>query len=119
MTSRKRKSAAYRAGHGKLPLNTRFRKGRLGNPGRRRPRMATEGVRALGAAPGLPQDQVKEGRRTLAALPAIRAILRSQVDLGTKANVTRRALSPRRSRPSSTRMWWPPNSPPCAASRLR
>src|SRR6266481_6045681 len=86
MTSAKRKSALYQVGYGKPPRNAQFRKGRSGNPGGRPRRAPTERVKALALREAYRTITVKEGGRAF-ALPAIQAILRSQVVLAAKGNV--------------------------------
>jgi hypothetical protein len=86
MTSAKRKSARYKVGYGKPPRHAQFRKGRSGNPGGRPRRPATERVKALPLREAYRTITVKEGGRAL-ALPAIQAILRSQIGLAAKGNV--------------------------------
>jgi hypothetical protein len=86
MTSAKRKSAPYKVGYGKPPRHAQFRKGRSGNPGGRPRRAPTERVKALALREAYRRITVKEDGRVL-ALPAIQAILRSQVELAAKGNV--------------------------------
>ena len=86
MTSGKRKSAAYQVGYGKPPLHAQFRKGRSGNPGGRPRRAPTERAKALALREAYRRITVKEGGRAF-ALPAIQAILRSQVELAANGNV--------------------------------
>jgi hypothetical protein len=86
MTSAKRKSAAYKVGYGKPPRDTQFRKGRSGNPGGRPPRAPTERAKALALQEAYRTITVKEGDRAF-AMPAIQAILRSQIVLAAKGNV--------------------------------
>jgi hypothetical protein len=86
MTSAKRKSAAYKVGYGKPPRDAQFRKGRSGNPGGR-PRLApTERAKALALQEAYRTITVKEGGRAF-AMPAIQAILRSQIVLAAQGNV--------------------------------
>ena len=86
MTSRKKKSVPYQVGYGKPPLHTQFRKGQSGNPGGRPRRTATERAKALALREAYRSVTVKEGDKAL-ALPAIQAILRSQIVLAAKGNV--------------------------------
>src|SRR5262245_3619190 len=86
MTSRKSKSAAYEVGYGKPPRHTRFRKGQSGNPSGRPRRTATQQAKALALREAYRRITVKDGGRAL-ALPAIQAILRSQIALAAKGNV--------------------------------
>jgi|GEM_PF-1282321 hypothetical protein len=86
MTSRNAKSAPYQVGYGKPPMHTRFRKGQSGNPGGRPRRAASERANALALREAYRTVTVKEGGRAF-ALPAIQAILRSQILLAAKGNV--------------------------------
>ena len=86
MTSRKKKSVPYAVGYGKPPMHTRFRKGQSGNPGGRPRRAATERAKALALREAYRTVTVKEDGKAL-ALPAIQAILRSQIVLAAKGNV--------------------------------
>jgi hypothetical protein len=86
MTARKSKSAAYKIGYGKPPRHTQFRQGQSGNPGGRPRRLATERMKELALQEAYRPITVKEGGRAL-ALPAIQAILRSQVELAAQGNV--------------------------------
>src|SRR5215470_1395924 len=86
MTSCKKTSASYAVGYGKPPVHTQFRKGQSGNPGGRPRRAATERAKALALREAYRTVTVKEGGRAL-ALPAIQAILRSQIVLAAKGNV--------------------------------
>jgi hypothetical protein len=72
-------------GYGKPPLRTRFRKGQSGNAGGR-PRGMTAGrAKALALKEAYRMVNVKAGDRII-ALPALQAILRSQVALAAKGN---------------------------------
>jgi Family of unknown function (DUF5681) len=86
MTSRKNKSTSYEIGYGKPPRHAQFRQGRSGNPGGRPRHRATERVKELALQEAYRPITVKEGGRAL-ALPAIQAILRSQVELAAQGNV--------------------------------
>jgi hypothetical protein len=86
MTAGKRKSAPYQVGYGKPPRHAQFRKGRSGNPGGRPRRPVTERAKALALQEAYRTITVKEGGRAF-ALPAIQAILRSQIGLAAKGNV--------------------------------
>jgi hypothetical protein len=86
MTSRNTKSVRYQVGYRKPPSHTQFRKGQSGNPGGRPRRAASERAKALALREAYRTVTVKEGGRAL-ALPAIQAILRSQIALAAKGNV--------------------------------
>jgi hypothetical protein len=75
----------FEVGYGKPPLRTRFRKGQSGNAGGR-PRGMTAGrAKALALKEAYRMVNVKAGDRII-ALPALQAILRSQVALAAKGN---------------------------------
>ena len=79
--SGKDESAAYEVGYGNPPIHTRFRKGKSGNPGGRRgPPTATERAKALLLEEAYRTVTVEDGDRVL-ELPAIQAVLRSQIEL--------------------------------------
>ena len=78
--SGKDESAAYEVGYGKPPVHTRFRKGQSGNPGGRAARTATERAKALLLEEAYRTVTVEDGDRVL-ELPAIQAVLRSQIEL--------------------------------------
>lgn len=86
MTSREKQSASYDVGYRKPPVHTRFRKGQSGNPGGRPQRTTSERAKALALQEAYRTITVKEGNRAF-ALPAIQAILRSQIVLAAKGNV--------------------------------
>ena len=67
-------------------MHAQFRKGRSGNPGGRPRRTASERAKALALREAYRTITVKEGGRAL-AVPAIQAILRSQIALAAKGNV--------------------------------
>jgi len=79
-------------GYGKPPVHTRFRKGQSGNPGGR-PRGMTRGrAMALALDEAYRLVTVREGDKTL-KMPALQAVLRSQVALAVKGNgAAQRAL---------------------------
>jgi hypothetical protein len=87
MTSRDKKPPAdeHKVGYGKAPIHTRFRKGTSGNPGGR-PRGMTAGrANALALKEAYRPVTVREGDNVL-TMPAIQAVLRSQVALAAKGN---------------------------------
>jgi histone H3/H4 len=87
MTLRGKKAGTreYAVGYGKPPLHTRFRKGQSGNPGGR-PRGMTGGkATALALKEAYRLVTVREGDKVI-TLPAIQAILRSQIALAAKGN---------------------------------
>ena len=75
----------FEVGYGKPPLRTRFSKGQSGNAGGR-PRGMTAGrAKALALKEAYRMVNVKAGDRII-ALPALQAILRSQIALAAKGN---------------------------------
>jgi hypothetical protein len=86
MTARSTKSAPHQVGYRKPPPHAQFRKGQSGNPGGRPRRTASERAKELVLREAYRAVTVKEGGRAL-ALPAIQAILRSQIALAAKGNV--------------------------------
>jgi hypothetical protein len=87
MTSREKKLPPqdYKVGYRKPPAHTRFSKGKSGNPGGR-PRGLTAGrATALALKEAYRLVSVKEGDKVI-TLPAIQAVLRSQVALAAKGN---------------------------------
>jgi hypothetical protein len=76
----------YRVGYGKPPLHSQFRKGQSGNPrGRPKGSFGNGRANALALKEAYRPVTVKEGDRTL-TLPAIQAVMRSQVALAAKGN---------------------------------
>src|SRR5258708_1704627 len=87
MTSPDKKPSAdeHKVGYAKPPVHTRFSKGQSGNPGGR-PRGMTAGrATALALKEAYRLVNVREGDN-VTALPAIQAILRSQIALAAKGN---------------------------------
>ena len=77
--------AAYAVGYGKPPAHARFRKGVSGNPGGRPRGMAPVPATALALREAYRPIPVREGGK-VTTLPAIQAVLRSQVALAIKGN---------------------------------
>ena len=86
MTGHKKDIAGdHEVGFGKPPIHSRFRKGKSGNPGGR-PRGMTAGrAAALALKEAYRPVTVREGDKIL-TLPAIQAVLRSQVALAARGN---------------------------------
>jgi len=86
--TRKRKAPGpgkYAIGYGKPPSHSRFRRGASGNPGGR-PRGITAGrATALAIKEAYRPVTVREGDKVI-TMPAIQAVLRSQVALAAKGN---------------------------------
>jgi hypothetical protein len=80
-------TADYATGYGKPPLHTRFSKGRSGNPAGRPPNSARLRARALTLQEAYRAVVVREeddGRAE--PVPALQAVLRSQIALAIKGN---------------------------------
>jgi hypothetical protein len=85
LSQKKQPANEHKVGYGKPPVHTRFRKGQSGNPGGR-PRGMTAGrATALALKEAYRLVNVREGDNII-TLPAIQAILRSQVALAAKGN---------------------------------
>jgi Family of unknown function (DUF5681) len=86
MTSHSLKPAIdYLVGYGQPPLHTRFQKGRSGNPGGRARGMTAERAKALVLQEAYRPVTMRVGDKVL-TLPAIQAVLRSQVALAAKGH---------------------------------
>jgi hypothetical protein len=80
-------AADYATGYGKPPLHTRFRKGQSGNPAGRPRKQPRTCVKELTLAEAYRAVVVKEdGDGRAEPVPALQAILRSQVALAIKGN---------------------------------
>jgi hypothetical protein len=75
----------YEVGYGKPPKHTRFQKGQSGNPGGRKRGITTERAKALALKEAYRKLRVQEDEGVV-AMPAIQAIMRSQVSLAAKGN---------------------------------
>ena len=85
LRSRKSSTREGEVGYGKPPSRTRFRKGISGNPGGR-PRGITAGrATALAIKEAYRPVTVREGDKVI-TMPAIQAVLRSQIALAAKGN---------------------------------
>ena len=76
------KPRPYEVGYGKPPVRTRFRKGVSGNP---RGGSHVQRARALALEEAYRMVTVREGDK-VTSLPAIQAVMRSQVALAVKGN---------------------------------
>ena len=85
MTSRTTMHPPYEVGYGKPPEHSRFRKGQSGNPGGRKRGMTMERAKALALKEAYRTVRLQEGDGVV-AVPAIQAIMRSQVALAAKGN---------------------------------
>jgi hypothetical protein len=84
MTTTENPPDGYAVGHGKPPIHTRFAKGQSGNPGGRpkEPELRLQGSRLRRPIASSPS---RDGKETV-ELPAIQAILRTQIALAAKGN---------------------------------
>lgn len=87
MTRRSKNSSPgdREVGYGKPPSRTRFLKGLSGNPGGRPRRMTAGRATALAIKEAYRLVTVREGDKVL-TMPAIQAVLRSQIALAFKGN---------------------------------
>lgn len=85
MSARRKTSAEYEVGYGKPPAHSRFQKGRSGNPKGRPRRTIVEQANALALEEAYRPVTVREGENVI-SLPAIRAVMRSQIALAAKGN---------------------------------
>jgi hypothetical protein len=86
MTAPHADSATYDVGYGKPPRHTQFRKGRSGNPGGRPRRESIERLKALTLEEAYRGVVIKENDIAV-PVPAVKAILRSQIELAVSGNV--------------------------------
>jgi hypothetical protein len=84
-TEKKPPSGEQAVGYGKPPMHSRFRKGVSGNPSGGPRGMTTARAKALALKEAYRPVTVREGDK-IVTLPAIQAVLRSQVALGAKGN---------------------------------
>jgi hypothetical protein len=77
-------AGGHEVGYGNPPVHSRFRKGQSGNPGGR-PGMTAGRATALALKEAYRSVNVREGDKVI-TLPAIQAVLRSQVALAAKGN---------------------------------
>jgi hypothetical protein len=75
----------YKVGYGKPPVHTRFRKGESGNPGGRPRGTTVRRANDLALKEAYRSVTVREGDKVV-RLPAIQAVMRSQVALAAKGN---------------------------------
>jgi hypothetical protein len=75
----------YDVGYAKPPLRTRFRKGQSGNPGGRPRGMTAERANMLVLKEAYRSMRLREGEKVY-SLPAIQAVLRSQIARAVKGN---------------------------------
>ena len=98
-------AADHAVGYGKPPLHTRFRKGQSGNPGGR-PKPPRLRVQALTLEEAYRAVVVREdGDGRAVPVPALQAVLRSQIALAMKGNgPAQRAVLAAVQEPTSCRM---------------
>jgi Family of unknown function (DUF5681) len=86
MTAPQTTSAPYEVGYGKPPRHTQFQKGRSGNPGGRSRKTPATRFRELALREAYRTVIVMEGGYAV-PMPAIQAVLRSQVEIAAAGNV--------------------------------
>jgi hypothetical protein len=95
MSTKRKKALAQDSnpvGYGKPPVHSRFRKGQSGNPTGKRRHGEAERVEALIRQEVYRLLTVREGDK-VTKMPALQAVIRSQIASATKGNVTaQRAL---------------------------
>jgi hypothetical protein len=102
MTAPHADSATYDVGYGKPPRRTQFRKGQSGNPGGRPRRESVERLKALTLQEAYRGVVTKENDVAI-PVPAVQAILRSQIELPSTAISGPSVTSSTRSGPSNAR----------------
>jgi hypothetical protein len=84
--AKKNQPAPYEVGYAKPPVSSRFRKGQSGNPsGRPRGKHPTERAKAMALDEAYRRVSVRDGD-TVVRIPALQAVLRSQIALAAKGN---------------------------------
>ncbi len=86
MTASQTTSAPYEVGYGKPPRRTQFQKGRSGNPGGRSRKAPATRLRELALREAYRTVIVYEDGHAV-PMPAIQAVLRSQIDVAAGGNV--------------------------------
>jgi hypothetical protein len=86
MTAPQTTSASYEVGYGKPPRHTQFQKGRSGNPGGRSRKTPATRLRELALREAYRTVIVHEDGHAV-PMPAIQAILRSQIEIAASGNV--------------------------------
>jgi hypothetical protein len=87
MSGKKEKSRnSYQVGYGKPPTHSRFRKGQSGNPAGKRRHGQADRARTLLLQEAYRSLTVREGDK-VTRMPAIQAVLRSQIASAVKGNV--------------------------------
>jgi hypothetical protein len=80
-------SASYDVGYGKPPRHTQFQKGRSGNPGGRPPRDPANRLKDLTLQEAYRTVVVRRPDGVVDPVQAVRAVLRSQIELAMNGNV--------------------------------